>query len=139
MGDVMKVREAIERIRRYGGTSIYTNNGTEIVLLDLCNSEWDCIGKIKVIGGKKIYRDIFCQVKPSKLTRHMEVIEKYTMYFPDGNGYSYFDNDEYVIPERDMNLFVSLNGGIDEYQTVSVSAYMYDDMMWAFCDKYEVE
>ena len=135
----MKVREAIERIRRYGGTSIYTNNGTEIVLLDLCNGEWDCIGKIKVIGGKKIYRDIFCQVKSSKLTRHMEVIEKYTMYFPDANGYSYFNEDEYVIPEHDLNLFVSLNGGIDEYQTVSVSAYMYDDMMWAFCDKYGVE
>lgn len=30
-------------------------------------------------------------------------------------------------------------GGIDEYQTVSVPAYMYDDMMWAFCDKYGVE
>ena len=49
----MKVREAIESIRKYGGTSIYTKNGTEIVLLDLCNSEWDCIGKIKVINGKK--------------------------------------------------------------------------------------
>lgn len=69
----------------------------------------------------------------------MEVIEKYTMYFPDVNGYSYFNEDEYVIPEHDLNLFVSLNGGIDEYQTVSVPAYMYDDMMWAFCDKYGVE
>lgn len=125
----MKVREAIESIRKYGGTSIYTNNRTEIVLLDLRNSEWDCIGKIKRINGKEIYRDIFCQVKPSKLTRHMEVIEKYTMYFPDVNGYSYFNEDEYVIPEHDLNLFVSLNGEIDEYQTVSVPTYMYNDMM----------
>lgn len=66
----------------------------------------------------------------------MDVIEKYTMY--DSND-SYFRENEYVIPERDMNLFVSLNGGIDKYQTVDVPAYMYEDMMWVFHDKYEVE
>ena len=132
----MKVREAIESMRRYGGTSIYTNNGTEIVLLDLHSNEWDCIGKIKVINGKKIYRNIFCEVRPSNYTRHLEVIEKYTMYDPND---SYFRENEYVIPERDMNLFVSLNGGIDKYQTVDVPAYMYEDMMWVLHDKYGVE
>lgn len=117
----MKVREAIESMRRYGGTSIYTKNGTEIFLLDLHSNEWDCIGKIKTIDGRKVYRDIFCEVRPSNYTRHLEVIEKYTMYDPND---SYFRENEYVIPERDMNLFVSLNGGIDEYQTISVPAYM---------------
>lgn len=132
----MKVREAIESMRRYGGTSIYTNNGTEIFLLDLHNSEWDCIGKIKMIDGRKVYRDIFCEVRPSNYTRHLEVIGQYTMYDPND---SYFRENEYVIPERDMNLFVSLNGGIDKYQTVDAPAYMYEDMMWVFCDKYGVE
>lgn len=132
----MKVREAIEKMRRYGGTSIYTNNGTEIFLLDLHSNEWDCIGKIKVIDGRKVFRDIFCEIRQSNRTRHMDVIEKYAMY--DSND-SYFRENEYVIPERDMNLFVSLNGGIDKYQTVDVPAYMYEDMMWVFCDKYGVE
>lgn len=132
----MKVREAIESMRRYGGTSIYTNNGTEIFLLDLHSNEWDCIGKIKVIDGRKVFRNIFCEIRPSNRTRHMDVIEKYTMYGPND---SYFRENEYVIPERDMNLFVSLNGGIDKYQTVDVPAYMYEDMMWVFHDKYEVE
>ena len=36
---------------------------------------------------------------------------------------------EYVIPERDMNLFISLNGGIDEYLTISAPYYMWSDMM----------
>ena len=120
----MTVREAIKEARRFGGHSIITNNGTEIVLLDLHNGEWDSIGKIKVINGEKIHRTIFCEIKPSKHTCHMEVIEKHTMYFPDENGYSYFRDGEYDIPERDMNLFISLNGGINEYQTISVPAYM---------------
>lgn len=132
----MKVREAIEEMRKYGGTSIYTNNGTEIFLLDLHSAEWDCIGKIKVINGKKIYRDIFCEIKLSPFTQNMDVIKKYSMYSPDD---SYFRENEYVVPERDMNLFVSLNGGIDKYQTVDIPAYMYEDMMWVFCDKYGVE
>lgn len=125
----MKVRQAIEEARKYGGHILFTNNGTKITLLDLHNSEWDCIGRIKTINGKKVFRDIFCDVKPSKGTKHMDVIGKYTMYDPDENGYSYFREDEYVIPERDMNLFVSLNGGIDEYATISVPYYMYCDAM----------
>ena len=126
----MTVREAIEKARRFGGNSIITNNGTEIFLLDLHASEWDSIGKIKVINGKRIHRTIFCEIKPSKCTCHMEVIEKYTMYFPDENGYSYFRDSEYNIPERDMNLFISLNGGVDEYLTISVPYTMYADTMY---------
>ena len=120
----MTVREAIKKVRRFGGNSIITNNGTEIFLLDLHASECDSIGKIKVINGEKIHRTIFCEIKPSKHTCHMEVIEKHTVYFLDENGYPYFRDGEYDIPERDMNLFISLNGGINEYQTISVPAYM---------------
>lgn len=125
----MTIRKAIEKARKYGGHTIYTNNGTEIIPLELGASEYDSIGKIKMINGKKVYREIFCEVKPSKHTRYMDVIEKHTMYFPDENGYSYFNQGEYVIPERDMNLFISLNGGIDEYRTISIPYYMYSDMM----------
>lgn len=124
----MTIRKAIEEARKYGGRVIYTNNGTEIIPLDYGACEYDAIGKIKVIDGKKVFREIFCEVKPSKHTRYMDVIEKHTMYFPDENGYSYFNQGEYVIPERDINLFISLNGGIDEYRTISVPYYMWSDM-----------
>lgn len=126
----MTIREAIKNIRKYRGYRIITQNGTEIVLLDLYTSEWDSIGKIKVINGEKVHRTIFCKIKPSKCTCHMEVIEKYAMYFPDENGYSYFRDSEYNIPERDMNLFISLNGGVDEYLTISVPYTMYADTMY---------
>lgn len=126
----MTIRKAIEEARKYGRRSIYTNNGTEIIPLELGASEYDSIGKIKMINGKKVYREIFCEVKPSTRTRYMDVIEKHTMYFPDENGYSYFRQGEYVIPERDMNLFINLNGGIDEYRTISVPYYMYSDTMY---------
>ena len=124
----MTIRKAIEETRKYGGRVIYTNNGTEIIPLEYGACKYDAIGKIKMIDGKKVFREIFCEVKPSTRTRHMDVIEKYTMYFPDENGYSYFNQGEYVIPERDMNLFISLNGGIDEYRTISVPYYMWSDM-----------
>lgn len=123
----MTVRDAIEKASKFGGHSIFTGNGTEIVLLDLWNSQYDCIGRIKMIDGKRVYRNIFCSVKPSNETRGMNIIEKYTMYFPDENGYSYFGMEDYVIPEREMNEFVSYNGGIDVYQTVSVPMYMLSD------------
>lgn len=127
----MTIRKAIEEARKYGGRSIYTNNGTEIIPLELGASEYESIGKIKMINGKKVYREIFCVVKPSARTRYMDVIEKYSMYSPDEKGYSYFRKGDYVIPERDMNLFISLNGGIDEYQTISIPYYMWSDMMSA--------
>ena len=132
----MTVREAIKNIRKYRGYRIITRNGTEIVLLDLHASEWDSIGKIKVINGERIHRTIFCEIKPSKRTCHMEVIEKYTMYFPNENGYSYFRDGEYDVPERDMNLFISLNGGIDEYLTVSVPMTMMYDSLYIFSKEY---
>ena len=125
----MTIRKALEEARKYGGHTIYTNNGTEIIPLELGACKYDAIGKIKMIDGKKVFREIFCKVIPSTRTRYMDVIEKHTMYFPDENGYSYFSQGEYVIPERDMNLFISLNGGIDEYNTISVPYYMYSDMM----------
>lgn len=126
----MTIRKAIEETYKYGGRIIYTNNGTKIIPLDFGAADYDAIGKIKTINGKKVYRKIFCEVKPSTCTRHMDVIEKYTMYLPDEDGYSYFRQGTYVIPERDMNLFISLNGGIDEYQTISVPYYMWSDTMY---------
>lgn len=62
----------------------------------------------------------------------MDVIERYSMYVPDDRGCSYFCDDEYTIPERDMNLFISLNGGIDEYRTISLPAMMMSDASFIF-------
>lgn len=33
-----------------------------------------------------------------------------------------------MIPERDLNLFISYNDGIDKYSTVDTYAYMLADM-----------
>lgn len=128
----MKVREAIRKAVRYGSFMLYTGNGTQIRLLDICNSPYDCIGKIKVVKGERIYRDIFCAVTKAPETQHMDVIERYSMYVPDDNGCSYFCDDEYTIPEKDMNLFISLNGGIDEYRTISLPAMMMSDASLIF-------
>lgn len=124
----MTIRKAIEEARKYGGRVIYTNNGTKIIPLDLGAADY-AIGKVKIINGKKVYRTIYCDVEFSKRTKHTDVIEKYSLYTPDEKGYSYFRKGSYDIPERDMNLFISLNGGIDEYLTISAPYYMWSDMM----------
>lgn len=121
-GTRMTVRKAIRKIRELHSHVLITGNGTEILFWDFPNSPWDCIGRIKIgKNGEKIFRDIFCTVNPSCATVDMEMLQKYSMYTP---GYGMFREQDYVIPERDMNLFLNQNGGVDVYRTFDCPAYM---------------
>lgn len=42
------------------------------------------------------------------------------------------EQKEKTDPEKDMNLFISLNGGIDEYRTISLPAMMMSDASFIF-------
>lgn len=123
----MTVRECIKQMRKYGADRIYLWNGTEIRILEInCPPEYS-YSKIKIINGERIMRRIFCQIKPTKHTSHMDVVQEFCMHFPEIGDRNIFRPDEYIIDEREMNLFIKLNGGIDEYRTISVPYYMYTD------------
>lgn len=110
----MTIRECLERMRKVGAYVIYTKNGLKITT-ETC---WDpdcAMSTIKMIDGKRVKRYIFCTINESK-AQHLDVIEKY-----------HIDGNVYIIKERDMNLFMNLNGGIDEYNTCAVPEYMYLD------------
>jgi len=55
----------------------------------------------------------------------MTILEKkFRMFDPDYDGYQYFHEGDYCVPEREMNMFISANGGIDVYTTISVPSFM---------------
>ena len=100
----MKIREAISR----GVHVIYTRNNTRIVHLDH-GQTWDAVCPPKIKNGKKVWRwlcvGITNDVQP---INGIEDIEKYKMLYSD---------HDYIIPERELNLLIAINGGIDVYQT----------------------
>ena len=104
----MTVREAINR--RYD--SIRCNNGTEIFLPDIkMRYEEDQFCPAKIIDGKKVYRTLFWRIGESKNTVVIDHLKaKYCAYSDDDH---FFNKYEFFIPEREMNMFISLNGGID--------------------------
>lgn len=86
----------------------------------------DCISHIKYIDGKRIHRQVFCAIYPTVSTVSMDLLKKHSMYIP---GDSMFHENEYVVPERAMNLFISLNGGVDKYMAFEFSSVIQDDTM----------
>ena len=122
----MTVRECIKQMRKYGADRIFLWNGTEIRILEThCDPEYS-YGKIKIINGRPVMRSIYCEIKPTKHTVHMDIVQDFCLYSPTAER-NYFRSDEYIVKEREMNLFIKLNGGIDEYRTISVPYYMYAD------------
>ena len=105
------IRDAISR----GAWVIYLNNGTEITHLDH-GQTWDAVCPPKIINGKPVYRWVFCRVsKPITKTdkkgiEYKEIIAPYALDFEKKCL-------DFIIPERELNLFINLNGGIDEYRT----------------------
>lgn len=99
------IREAIST----GTKEVFTNNGTSIFLPDIGQGDWG-IAPPKTIQGKPVYRWIFCWIKSSRKTVFLDDLENRKMGKP-------FRNTDYCIPERELNLFIALNGGIDEYRT----------------------
>lgn len=86
----------------------------------------DCISHIKYIDGKRIHRQVFCAIYPTVSTVSMDLLKKHSMYIP---GDPMFHENEYVVPERAMNLFISLNGGVDKYMAFEFSSVIQDDAM----------
>ena len=128
----MVVRKCIEEMRKVSTNIIYTNNGTEIFLMEINPSKYDYIGTVKFKkDGRVILRNIFCVIKSSKKTKGIEELradKSIWMYSPEYD-YNYFSENEFCIPERKMNEFISLNGGIDTYRTISEPSYMMIDSL----------
>lgn len=128
----MTVRECIEKMRKVSQDVIYTNNGTKIILLEINPLEYDHIGTVKFKkDGQVILRRILCTIKPSKRTKGIEELktDKNIWMYDPGYDYNYFRENDFCVPERKMNEFISLNGGIDTYRTISESYYMMVDTL----------
>ena len=129
---MMTVRKCIEKMRNVSANTIYTNNGTEIFLMEINPLEYDHLSTVKFKkDGQVILRRILCTIKPSKRTKGIEELkaDKNIWMYDPGYDYNYFRENEFCIPERKMNGFISLNGGIDAYRTISESYYMMVDSM----------
>lgn len=100
------IREAINS----GARDIYLNNRTLIVHLDH-GQTWDAMCPPKTIQGKKVYRWITCRITNTcNPICHKEILKPYALDWGK-------TGPDYIVPERIMNIFISLNGGIDEYRT----------------------
>lgn len=98
------IRDAIAT----GARAIYLNNGTQIIHLDH-GQTWEAVCPPKIINGKRVYRWICCKITcTTGMMVGKEILKPYAM--------DYLGLD-YIVPEKMLNLFIHLNGGIDEYRT----------------------
>ena len=104
------IRDAI----MHGAKEVYCNNGVRIELPDSYNSIYDAISPPKIINGKPVYRWIFFRIKGSKA--NTKSVNHRSLY-NENDSYNYFHVDEYIAREREVNEFISDNGGIDVYRT----------------------
>ena len=124
----MTIRECLGRLRKVSSNRVYTRNGSFI----LVENDWDpnwCMSSIKMIDGKPVKRYIYFSIPSSEKMEHMEVIDRYRIDF---------GCNAYIAKERDLNLFLSLNGGIDEYMSCSVPEFMRADAMYILNDATEL-
>ncbi len=98
------VRDALST----GARDIYLNNGTLIVHLDH-GQTWDAVCPPKTIDGKRVYRWLCVRITNTYGTmKGKDDLKK--------RAVDHLELD-YIIPEKELNLFINLNGGIDEYRT----------------------
>ena len=105
------IREAIAK----GSMEIVCNNGTRIQLHDRFRDGSQAFGRIKNIDGKPVFRWIFFTVHKSKKT-NLSSISHRCEFDPD--YYCYFQENDYIAREKEVNEFIHDNGGIDEYRTM---------------------
>jgi len=113
----MKIRKCIEQLNKVGSHIVHCNNGARIYLFV---GEQD-YSYSKRINGKEVFRHIHCLVSERDKAIKIPEIEKYSLIYSSG--------DDYILPERIMNLLINCNGGIDEYLTISAPYYMMVDTM----------
>ena len=100
------IREAINA----GARSIYLNSGVLIVHCDH-GLTYDAMCPPKFINGKPVYRWLFCRITNFGGINHLDFLKAKDKYH-DPLQY------DFILSERDMNEFISLEGGIDEYRTM---------------------
>lgn len=132
----MTVREAIDEMKKVCADTITTCNGTKIILheIDANRDDYiDCIGSFKWDndGNPIVLRRIFCTILPSKKTRGLDDLKKNTNWwlFNPKESYNYFRENDFCIPERIMNQFISLNEDVDTYHTIYQFHNMIADTM----------
>lgn len=125
----MTVREWIREMRKIPSLPeicyINTLNGTKINIPDI-RRHGDYISKTKLFSnGELVFRTISCYISLNKNTKGLDLIKQYNIRekYED----SFYCENEYYIPERELNRFISINGGIDEYISVTLHWWMYKD------------
>lgn len=131
------IRKCIDEMRKFGTRNIYLNNGTEIILLEGFNTDpCEQIGTFKrnPDGSTRVMRRIVCHINSSEETRMLDDLKKNTSYYlydeKRDSEYQFFSKNDFILPERLMNQFISYNGGINYTRTISDVSYVYDDTIW---------
>lgn len=136
------IRKAVEEMRKVSSQTVTCNNGTTITIWEINADKMDHIGKIKwnPDGSVKTIRGFYCAINESKkrgiatVWKEFPKDRKHWLYNPklfdeDGYDQNFFHDNEYYLSEREMNGFISDNGGIDHYLTIGQYAYMMADCL----------
>ena len=122
----MTIRECIREMRKIktsAAQTIWTENGTEINIPDIKISVEYRMSKTKKSEDGPIFRILSCFIKASKNTKKLDSIKRYNLCEKFGKDNIYFRNNEYYIPEKELNIFINIKGGINTYR--SIDAYRY--------------
>lgn len=137
----MTIRDCIAQMAKYSADAVYLNSGVKFVIYEMgsrCEKNGYNFSKIKYNkdGSFKCFRKILITLYDAGKSTSFEgikgfdIIKKYSLYDkkkkPEEN---YFLDNQFLVPERELNLFISYNRGINEYQTIQAPGYMYTDMM----------
>ena len=131
----MTIRECIREMRKIkisDAQTIWTENGTEINIPDIKRSLENSTSRIKIVNGEQIIRVADCFIVPSKNTKCLDTISKYNLYEKFGSYPWGFRKNEYYIPEKELNIFISINGGIDKYRSIDAYLFLIWDMEYVF-------
>ena len=96
-----------------GASEIACNNSTYINFLNQRDYP------PKIINGKPVYRKLLCSIVPPYIVKeqsHINIDDLPGIAELKAKG-CWVGGWDFVIRERDLNHFISLNGGIDEYAT----------------------
>ena len=105
------VREAMSA----GVRTIYCNSGLIINISDVYGNEWETMSYVKNIDGKPVPRWIFCTLGSMYKNRDALNYIGVDDLIKAKRHISYHD---FSVRERELNLLIALNKGIDEYQTM---------------------
>jgi len=116
----MTIREVIKGLQKVGSHVIHCNNRAKIYLTSMDDDE-QTMSYFKTINGKRICRHIYCYISEKEGVKIIPEIDKYEL--------KDWSKENYIVPERVMNLLISCNGGINEYKTLSEPQYMIANAM----------